>query len=156
MRNGSLWNRHNVVFEKEVNFHQFDFKTSVLEFEVSKSSIWKHTTSCDKGGFSFIIIFDNRLSSNFHRYVVLCICWDTASEQTSLWQLPIVSSVYTKCLVFHIVIHTQVVHELHKSFIHSEEAAWKPNIYTENTNAHVWVLVNKFQCWMICIIGLLK
>ena len=46
----------NVVFEKEVNFHEFDFETSDLEFEVSKSSIRMHTTSCDKGVFSFSII----------------------------------------------------------------------------------------------------
>ena len=55
VRNGSLWS--DVVFKKEVLFHEFDFETSDLEFEVSKSSIWwKHTTSCDKGVFSFIII----------------------------------------------------------------------------------------------------
>ena len=52
--NGSLWS--NVVFEKEAIFHEFDFETSDLEFEVSKSSIWKNTTWCDKGVFSFIII----------------------------------------------------------------------------------------------------
>ena len=34
-----LWS--NVVFEKEVIFHEFDFKTSDLDFEGSKSSIWK-------------------------------------------------------------------------------------------------------------------
>ena len=38
----------NIVFEKEVIFHGFDFETSKLEFEVTKSSICKHTTSCDK------------------------------------------------------------------------------------------------------------
>ena len=38
-----------IVFEKEVIFHEFDFETSDLEFEVSKSSIWKHTTSCEHG-----------------------------------------------------------------------------------------------------------
>ena len=42
--------------EKEVTFYKFDFETSDLEFEVSKSSIWTHTTSCDKGVYSFIII----------------------------------------------------------------------------------------------------
>ena len=41
---------------KEVIFHEFDFETSDLEFEVSKSSIWKHTTSSDKGFYSYIII----------------------------------------------------------------------------------------------------
>ena len=38
--------------------------------------------------------FDDRLSSNFHKFVILCICWDTPSEKTGLWQLPIVSSVF--------------------------------------------------------------
>ena len=54
MRNSSLWS--NIVFEIEVIFQEFDFKTSELDFEVLKSSIWKHTTSCDKGVFSFIIL----------------------------------------------------------------------------------------------------
>ena len=52
--NGYLWS--NLVLEKEVIFHKFDFETSDLEFEVSKASIRKHTTSCDKGVFSFNII----------------------------------------------------------------------------------------------------
>ena len=43
-------------FEKVVIFHEFDFETSELDFEVSKSSSWKHTTSCEKGVFFFIII----------------------------------------------------------------------------------------------------
>ena len=37
---------------------------------------------------------DDQLSSNFHRFIILCICWDTPSEKTGLWQLPIVSSVF--------------------------------------------------------------
>ena len=43
VRNHSLWN--NVVFEKEVILQEFDFETSELDFQVSKSSIWKHITS---------------------------------------------------------------------------------------------------------------
>ena len=96
VRNGSLWS--GVVFEKEVIFHEFDFETSDLEFEVSKSSIWKHTTPCDKGDFFLLLLsrnFDDRLSSNFHRFI-LCICWDTPSEETGLWQLSIVSSVFKR------------------------------------------------------------
>ena len=46
----------DIVFEKEVIFHEFDFETSSLELEVSKSNIWTHTDSCDKGVFYFIII----------------------------------------------------------------------------------------------------
>ena len=38
--------------------------------------------------------FDDRLSSNFHRFVILCICWDTPTVKASLWQLPIVSTAF--------------------------------------------------------------
>ena len=48
--------RLSVVFEKEVIFNEFDFEGSDKEFEVLKLSIWKHTTSCDKGVSSVIII----------------------------------------------------------------------------------------------------
>ena len=37
------------------------------------------------------------MSSNFHRFVILCICWDTPSE-IGLWQLLIVSSVFKLCI----------------------------------------------------------
>ena len=33
VRNGSLWN--DILFEKEVIFHEFDFETSELDYEVS-------------------------------------------------------------------------------------------------------------------------
>ena len=48
----SLWGAVDKYkyFEKDVIFQEFDFKTSDLEFEISKSSIH----SCDKGVFSFI------------------------------------------------------------------------------------------------------
>ena len=54
VRNSSLWS--DVVLETEVIFHEFDFETSSLELEVSKSTIEKHTTSCDKDVFSFWVI----------------------------------------------------------------------------------------------------
>ena len=38
--------------------------------------------------------FDDRSSSNFHRFVILCICWDTPTVKASLWQLPIVSTAF--------------------------------------------------------------
>ena len=38
--------------------------------------------------------FDDRLSSNFHRFIILCICWDILSEKTDLWQLLIMFSVF--------------------------------------------------------------
>ena len=49
-----------IVFEKEEILHEFVFETLELDVEISKSIIWKHTTSCDKGVFSFIIIFQLR------------------------------------------------------------------------------------------------
>ena len=49
---------------------------------------------CNKGVAIFSRNFDDRLSSNFHRCVILCICWDTPSEKTGLWQIPMVSSVF--------------------------------------------------------------
>ena len=36
--------------------------------------------------------FDDQLSPNFKRFVVLCTCWDTPNENTGLWQLSKVSS----------------------------------------------------------------
>ena len=63
--------------------------------EVSIQGIWKHTTCVTRVFFLplFSRNFDDRLSSNFHRFVILCICWDTPTVKTGLWQLPIVSSV---------------------------------------------------------------
>ena len=72
MGNGSLLS--DVVFEKEVIFLEFDFKTSSLEFEVSKSSIRKLRVT---GVFFLSLLpcnFDDQLSSYFHRCVILCIC----------------------------------------------------------------------------------
>ena len=49
-----------------------------------------------QGCFSRLILwnFDHQLSPNFHRFVILCICWDHTSEKTGLWKLPIVSRVF--------------------------------------------------------------
>ena len=73
MRNSSPWS--NSVFEKEVIFHQFDFETSYLEFEVSISSIWKHTTSCDKGFFLYYYLatLTTDWAQIFTSFVILCI-----------------------------------------------------------------------------------
>ena len=83
MRNGPLWS--NVVFEAKVIFHWdiwIDFETSA---EVSNSNVCKHTTSCDKGAFLYIILSQLRrpiLSLSFQRFVILCICWDTPTVKT--------------------------------------------------------------------------
>ena len=80
------------LLEKEVIFHEFDFET--LEFEVLKSSIWKHTTCVSRVFFLSLLScnFDDALSSNFHRFVILPICWHTLNEKTGLWQLSRVST----------------------------------------------------------------
>ena len=60
----------NVVFEKELIFHEFDFETSVSEIEVSES-----TQICVKLRrvffISFIHNFDDQLSSNCHMFVFI-------------------------------------------------------------------------------------
>ena len=97
MRNGSLWS--NVVFEKEVIFHKFDFETLDLEL------IWgleiKHQLESIqlKGCFFLSLLsrnFDKQLSSIFYKLVILCIqgCWDIPRDKTSHWQLPIVTTAF--------------------------------------------------------------
>ena len=80
MRNGSL--SSGVVFEKEVIFYEFDFETSDLEFEVSNQA--SESTQPRVTSFFYLLgillrNFDDRLSSNFHRFVIF-----TACEKTSL------------------------------------------------------------------------
>ena len=48
--------------------------------------------------------FSYQLNSNFHRFVILCICWDALTDKTSLWQLPIVSSVFNITLTCYFLI----------------------------------------------------
>ena len=91
----SLWS--SVVFEKEVIFHEFDFETSELEFEVPKSSIWKLTTSCDKGVFSTT----NELKFSQVCYIVQMLGY---TKKTGLWQLPIVSSVFKQTNLLTIIV----------------------------------------------------
>ena len=51
-----------VVFEKEVISH-------------SNNKVSAAHNVCNK---------DDRMSQHFHRFVILCICWDTLSENTCL------------------------------------------------------------------------
>ena len=53
-----------------------------------------------QGFFSFIVLncnFDDQLVPNFHRHI-LCLCWDTPSGKTGLWQLPEVVSAFRTAL----------------------------------------------------------
>ena len=46
--------------------------------------------------FHYFRNFNDQLSSNFHRFVILCICWETPCEKTGLSQLPIVSTAFKR------------------------------------------------------------
>ena len=82
---------------------EFDSETSELDFEVPKSSIWKHTTSRDNGVFFLSIIISQLWQPIKFKFSQVCsfVCyWDTPSEKTGLWQ-PIVSSVFNSRKLVH-------------------------------------------------------
>ena len=43
-------------FQERSNFPRIGFRDLRIRLEVGKTSIWKHTTSCDRGVFSFMVI----------------------------------------------------------------------------------------------------
>ena len=68
--------------------------------EVSNSNIWK--AQFVRQGFFLRVFscnFNDQLSPDFHRFVILCICWDTPSEKT--WSLTIITKggqcLYRRC-----------------------------------------------------------
>ena len=154
MRNSSLWS--DAVFEKEVIFHEFDFETSELDFEDSKSSIWKHTTSCDKGGFFFCYYLATsttnwvQILTGLLFYACVDNGWDTPCK-TGLWQLPIASNVFkaTCChylpkvcflgesICIHLVhlLKRPLPSKLRESY--SQNGAWKINwVMTKRESSH--------------------
>ena len=75
------------------------FRDLRIGFWGPKSSNWKHSLNFVRQGcFSFIIISKLQrpiVSSNFHRFVILCIMLRyTNWEAYSIWQLTIVSGVF--------------------------------------------------------------
>ena len=69
--------------------------------------------------------FDDQLSSNFHRFVISCICWDTPTEKTSLRPLPIVSTAF-KGLFFS--VNSSLRHRRHccnSPFTHRKINYWR-------------------------------
>ena len=91
MRNGSL-------FRERSNFTRIWLKTSDLEIKVSKSINHLKAHNFVWQWCFFLLLLscnlDDHLRLNFYRCDILCICWDTPSEKTGLWQLPIVSSAF--------------------------------------------------------------
>ena len=85
LKERSFWERGNFSL-KYLNLRE----TSGLNLF---SCTWKHTNLCNKilGVFSSIIFLQPWWpiwAKNVYRFVILCICWDTPSENTGLWQLP--------------------------------------------------------------------
>ena len=68
--------------------------TSILNFEVSKLSIWKHTTSCDKGLFSFIII--SQLRQPIELKGMLCYAYMLRYTKWGDWSM----TNYQECPMF--------------------------------------------------------
>ena len=141
MRNGSLWS--NEVFEViSTQIFEFNFETSELDFEVPKSSIWKHTTSCEKRACFFFFHYYLATLTTFYRFVILCICWDTPSEKTGLWQLPIVSSVFK---MNHSALWNQVQCSYIISFLgeetsfESKQTHWVN--WTDGTILFLWAVI---------------
>ena len=96
-------------FRERRNFPQIWFR-DLRYFEVSKSSIWKHTFwwqwcfffHCYLGTFT-----TDWAQTWIHRFAILCICWDTLSEKTDLWQLPTVSTIFKR--------ENKIIHNINNS-----------------------------------------
>ena len=71
------------VFSLGVSQHKHKI-TSLWKFELNWSSKLRENDKRKNTPVGWV----------FHRFVILCMCWDTPSENISLWQLPIVSSVF--------------------------------------------------------------
>ena len=68
------------------NNHWFLFSAHIL---VARSRHLKAYKFVQQGCFffHFFLQFDNQLGPNFHRFDILCICWDTPNEK--YWSLTI-------------------------------------------------------------------
>ena len=87
MRNSSLWSE--VVFRERSNFPWNWFLWGIaIKHMKAHNFVFQYLT-------------------NFHRVVIVCICWDTASEKTSLWQL--IYQQYPESLSQHLKNNWSVV-----------------------------------------------
>ena len=95
------WFIAKITFNQSINLAPYPAAPQTAELHDiyntkthKKLGIWKHTNLSNKGVFFsslFSSNFDDQLTQNFHRFVNLCKCWDTASENTGLWHLQNVS-----------------------------------------------------------------
>ena len=97
MRNGSLWS--NAVFEKEVIFYEFDFKTSELDFEVPNQAS-ENTQLCVTRVFFLSLLHISQLwRPNEFKFSQICYFMQeayVAIHQERDWSLTITNSV--QCL----------------------------------------------------------
>ena len=79
--------------------------------------------------------FADRLSSNFYRFVILCICWDTPTVKASLWQLSKLSSAFNAAAVLEQddyardALKSETKNQyLHMFYVHSSATStlWNP------------------------------
>ena len=86
--------------------------------------------------------FDDRLSSNTDRFVVLCICWDTPSDETGLWQSLLVSSVFKAQWTIVIPTSTQSQTDLSSVKTPGSEVNLCKNLPGSQTTGH-WPFVGQ-------------
>ena len=88
VRNEPLWS--NVDFEEEVISHLNIWISRPQNLILRYRNQAAESTQLRMSRVFFLPLvsrnFDAQLSSKFHRFVVLCICWDTPCEKTGLWQ----------------------------------------------------------------------
>ena len=92
--------------------------------------------------FSLSRNFDDQLSANLHRIVILSICWDTQSEKTGLWQLPMVVSVFIKSLNSYFCNHSSFGSHFccHNALIGS---------FTSKSSGELWTMYGFSRLWKL-------
>ena len=74
-----------------------------LHYSKEMFTTYKPASHYNKCIFFLILQLRWPIESTFSQTVILCICWDTPSEKTGIWQLPKVSSAFKVC--FHFARH---------------------------------------------------
>ena len=97
VRNGSLWSKRS--FRERSHLKKKWFRYLIIRFWCLEVKHLKAHNFAWQGCFSVIIISQLRrpIELKFWQvcyFICSCFCWDTPSEKTGLWQLPIVSTVF--------------------------------------------------------------
>ena len=116
----------------------------------SNSSIWKHTTLCDKGVF----LFHHSLATSttielklyFHRFVSFA-CWDSPGEKTGLSQYyqryTVPLSLCDNLLLHCILCILGDLWLFHNAFVKTQKY-----IYWDKGPFNTWVIINlSFMTW---------